>query len=93
VALAVGNVPSVLPNVLGPGLAYENLGLQKSFTLGGDRALSFRADAFNAFNRAGRGDPVTDINNPNFGLILQTNQGVNGSFTPRIVQVQAHLNF
>jgi hypothetical protein len=72
VALTTGNVPSILPGILGPGYAFENLGLQKGFGLGEGRKLSFRADAFNVLNRAGRGDPVTDINNANFGRILST---------------------
>jgi len=87
VALMTGNVPSALGNVLGPGLASENASLQKSFGFGEGRNFQFRADAINIFNRAGRGDPVTDINNGNFGRIL----GV--KYAPRIVQVSGRITF
>jgi hypothetical protein len=93
VALTTGNVPSILPGILGPGYAFENLGLQKGFGLGEGRKLSFRADAFNALNRAGRGDPITDINNANFGRILSTQASTRQNFTPRTLQVQAGITF
>ncbi len=47
---------------------------RKGFGLGDGCKLSLRADAFNVLNHAGRGDPVTDINNANFGRILSTMQ-------------------
>ena len=93
VALTTGNVPSILPGVLGPGYAFENFGLQKAFGLGEQRKLSLRADALNAFNRAGRGDPVTDINNANFGRILSTQASTRQNFIPRTIQLQASITF
>jgi len=93
VALTVGNVPSVLPNVLGPGYAYENFGLQKAFRFGEARALTFRADAFNALNRAGRGDPDTNIEDANFGRITTTQSSTRQNFAPRTLQVQGKFTF
>ena len=87
VALTTGNVPSALGTVFSPGLASESASLQKNFGFGGLRNLQIRTDAFNLFNRAGRGAPVTDINNPSFGQIL-TNQ-----YTNRIVQVSGKFHF
>jgi hypothetical protein len=93
VALTTGTVPSVLPNVLGPGYAYENLSLQKAFRLGEARSLSFRADAFNALNRAGRGDPDTNIEDATFGQITSTQASTRLNFAPRTLQVQGKFTF
>jgi Carboxypeptidase regulatory-like domain len=93
IALAVGSVPSVLPNVLGPGYAFENLSLQKSIKLGEARSLTFRADAFNAFNRAGRGDPDINIEDATFGQIATTQSSTRLNFIPRTLQVQGKFTF
>ncbi|MDE1177427.1 MAG: TonB-dependent receptor [Edaphobacter sp.] len=93
VGLAKGNVPTILPNVQGPGYAFENIGIQKSFGWKERRSISIRMDAFNALNRAGRGNPVTDINNANFGRILSTQSSARQNFMPRILQLQAKVNF
>ena len=85
--------PSVLPNVLGPGYAFENLSLQKAFRLGEARSLTFRADAFNAFNRAGRGDPDTNIEDATFGQIATTQSSTRLNFIPRTLQVQGKFTF
>lgn len=87
VALTTGNVPSALGSVADPGLAQENASLQKNFNFGGQRVFQLRTDVFNLFNRAGRGTPVNDINNPNFGQIL------NNQYAPRIVQVSGRVSF
>ncbi|WP_446743654.1 carboxypeptidase regulatory-like domain-containing protein [Silvibacterium acidisoli] len=92
-ALTTGSVPSILPGIQSPGYAFENLGLQKGVELDEGRNLSFRADAFNVFNRAGRGDPVTDINNANFGRILGTQSSTRQNFTPRTLQAQVTIAF
>jgi hypothetical protein len=95
VALATGNVPSILPGIQGPGYAFENLGLQKGFHLGEQRRLEIRGDAFNALNRAGRGDPDTNLNDGNFGRITstQSSSSVRENFTPRTLQLQASFYF
>ncbi|HVJ08427.1 MAG TPA: TonB-dependent receptor [Acidisarcina sp.] len=87
VALTTGNVPSALGSILGPGTATENASLQKAFSFGEGKNFGFRADAMNMFNRAGRGDPVTDINDSNFGRILGTR------YAPRIVQLSGRITF
>lgn len=93
VALTTGNVPSILPSVLGPGYAFENIGLQKAVSLGEGRALTIRADAFNALNRAGRGDPDTNIEDATFGQITSIQSSTRQNFSPRTLQVQAKLTF
>jgi hypothetical protein len=95
VALTTGNVPSILPGIQGPGYAFENLGIMKGFGLGEQRRLEIRADAFNVLNRAGRGDPSTNINDPNFGRILstQSSSSARENFTPRTLQLQGSFSF
>jgi hypothetical protein len=87
VALTTGNVPSALGNVLSPGLASENVSLQKKFSVGETRNFELRTDAFNLFNRSGRGMPVTDINSPLFGQIT------NNQYSPRVVQLTGRFTF
>jgi len=86
-------VPNVLPDVRGPGLAYENMSLSKSWGFGEKREFTLRADAFNALNRAIMNAPVTDINNANFGRVISKGSNSSTNYTPRIVQVQAILKF
>jgi hypothetical protein len=95
IALTTGNVPSILPGIQGPGYAFENLGLLKGFHLGGERRFEVRADAFNALNRAGRGDPDTNLNDGNFGRITstQSSSSVRDNFTPRTLQLQPSFYF
>jgi hypothetical protein len=92
-ALATGNVRSTLPNVQGPGQAFETLGLDKTFTLHEKYNLSVRADAFNALNRTGRGNPVTNINSAQFGEIVTVAAGDRATLSPRTVQLQARFTF
>ena len=87
VALTTGDVPSALGNVQAPGLAQESASLQKNFPFGPSRSFQLRIDGFNILNRAGRGAPVTDINSPKFGQIL------NNQYGPRIVQLQGRIFF
>jgi hypothetical protein len=87
VAVTTGNVPSALGSVASPGMQSENASLQKRFNFGDVRSFQLRTDVFNLFNRAGRGAPVTDINSPSFGQIL------NNQYSPRIVQVSGRITF
>jgi hypothetical protein len=41
----------------------------RSFPLGGERRLQFRAEAFNVLNTVQYNNPVSALNNGNFGLI------------------------
>lgn len=87
VALTTGNVPSALGNVLSPGLASENVSLQKNFHFFETRYFQLRTDGINIFNRSGRGTPVTDINSPTFGQIT------NNQYSPRVIQVSGRITF
>ena len=53
----------------GPAVFGEDFGLQKKFAINEATGFELRADFFNAFNRAGRGNPVTEITDPQFGRI------------------------
>ena len=47
--------------------------LAKRFSIGGERAFEFRAEAFNLTNTPSFGPPARDINAPNtFGTITST---------------------
>ena len=83
----LGTAPRLLPNVRGYHFFGEDFGIEKRFEFGEKRAVEFRADAFNAFNRAGRGSPVTDVTSPLFGRITGPQQG------PRNVQLSLRLDF
>ena len=94
VALTTGNVPSALGTVLGPKRASENASLQKNFGFGEGRSFQLRADAVNVFNRAGRGNPVTDFNDPNFGKITVSGADSNGDqYSARVVQLSGRITF
>jgi hypothetical protein len=61
--------------------------LKKSLAFTETKNLEIRADFFNAFNRAGRGNPVTNITDPLFGRIT------GARFGPRSIQLEARFNF
>ena len=83
----------------GPGLADENVSLQKNFSLGAKRTFQLRVDAINVFNRAGLGDPVGDINSPQFGQIIEPGtdqQDIDSDsyfYQPRVVQLSGRITF
>lgn len=87
VPLRLGTAPPRLPNVRGPAVFSEDFGLKKSFAFTETRNFEIRFDFFNAFNRAGRGNPVTDITNPLFGRII------GARFGPRNIQAEARFTF
>jgi hypothetical protein len=87
VPLRLGTGPRFLEDVRGPGRASEDFGVQKRFLLAAGVSVDVRLDAFNIFNRAGRGNPVTDFTSPNFGLITGPAYG------PRQLQLMARVNF
>jgi hypothetical protein len=56
-----------------PGYKNIDLVLAKRFSVGGERAFEFRAEAFNLTNTPSFGPPARDINAPNtFGVITST---------------------
>jgi len=87
VVLALGNTPRFFGNLRGPWQPMENLGFFKRFPLREGTYLEFRADLINAFNRAGRADPDTNLSDPTFGRILDVADG------PREVQLALRLTF
>jgi len=83
----LGTAPQRLPGIFGPGIYSENFGLKKNFSFTEGSHLEFRVDMFNAFNRAGRGNPVTEITNSQFGKIT------GARFGPRNMQFAARIVF
>jgi hypothetical protein len=87
VPLRLGTAPRYLPNVRGPALYSESFGIMKRFAFTETRSIEVRGDFSNAFNRAGRGDPVTDVTSPLFGKIT------GAAYGPRNIQLEARINF
>jgi hypothetical protein len=83
----LGTAPRGFGNLRGPYLPSENISLFKQFKFSEKRNLEVRADAFNAFNRVGLGDPDTTIGDTYFGQILGVQQG------PREIQVALRFTF
>ncbi len=78
----------------GPGLWQTDIGLSKRFRVTERLGLDFRAEAFNLFNRAQYGNPVSNISNATFGRILQTaNDGATGTGTSRQLQFMLRMSF
>jgi hypothetical protein len=87
---ALGTAGNFLSNLRGLGLATEDIGVNKSFSIGEDRVkVTLRGDAFNAFNRHSYSGPETSPASSNFGKI------VSGGGTPgaRVLQVGARIVF
>jgi hypothetical protein len=82
-----GTLGPVLPNVRGPMVIGEDLGIQKIFRFAEAARFELRATAVNAFNRVGRGNPVTNITDPNFGQIIGTRWG------GRVVELAGRFEF
>jgi hypothetical protein len=70
-----GTLGAVLPNVRGPMYRTEDLGLQKTFRFAEEKSFELRGTFLNAFNRPGRGNPITNITDPNFGQITGQQRG------------------
>lgn len=62
------------------------MGLTRSVRVGGGRQIQLRAEAFNVLNRVHLNNPVTGLNNPNFGLITT-------AADPRIIQLAVRYTF
>ena len=72
--------------VRGPGIANVDLSLLKSFNLGENTRVQFRAECFNVANHANFGLPDNDIASPNFGRVLEAG-------APRLFQFGLKLIF
>jgi hypothetical protein len=87
VVLRPGTAPRYSGNIRGPRNPSENFGMFKNFPFREGMFLQFRCDMINAFNRAGRADPDTNLSDPTFGRILDVGQG------PREVQLALRFTF
>jgi len=78
----------------GPGLVQVDLALQKNTFIAEGKAIVFRIEAFNLFNRTQAGNPGTTFTSPaSFGLV---NSGLNrtiGTGTSRQLQLAMRFNF
>lgn len=78
----------------GPGLVQVDFSLQKNTRIAENKALVFRIETYNLFNRTQAGNPGTTFTTPaNFGLV---NSGLNrtiGTGTSRQIQLAMRLNF
>lgn len=82
-----GTLGPVLPNVRGPMYRTEDLGMQKIFRFSEHRTFELRGTFLNAFNRAGRGNPITSLADPNFGQIT------GAQFGGRNIELAARITF
>jgi len=82
-----GTLGPVLPNVRGPMIRTEDFSLQKIFKLREGQSFELRGTFINPFNRAGRGDPITNIKDPNFGQIT------GARFGGRNIELAARIAF
>ena len=72
--------------LVGPRRFNVDMGLTRSFRIGGERRIQFRAEGFNVLNRVNLSNPVSALNNPNFGLITSAGD-------PRIMQLALKYTF
>lgn len=82
-----GNAPRMMPNLRGPGSSNFDLSVFKNTPINERIRLQFRAEAFNAFNRAQFGNPNTSINSTAFGRISSQQN------SPRGIQFALKLLF
>jgi hypothetical protein len=67
-------------NIQGPGVITVNMGLTRKFQLLENHSVEFRAEAFNLPNHVNPNNPITALNNPDFGKIRSAGD-------PRIMQL------
>jgi outer membrane receptor protein involved in Fe transport len=70
----------------GPGLWNVDFSLAKNFSLQETLRLQFRVDMFNALNHTNLGNPISSIDNPEFGKITTTRGA-------RTIQLHGRLSF
>ncbi|MGH9660278.1 MAG: hypothetical protein ACRD96_17135, partial [Bryobacteraceae bacterium] len=87
IPLRLGTAPRYLPTARGPIRMSEDFGFGKKFVFNENTSIEVRADMFNVFNRAGRGNPNTDITNPQFGKIT------GAAYGPRSIQMAGRITF
>jgi hypothetical protein len=79
--------------VVGPGFNNVDLSIIKNVSLGGDRKLQIRAEAFDLFNHANLGQPGRIVGTPNFGRITSTRLATGDSGSSRQIQLAAKFIF
>jgi hypothetical protein len=72
--------------VSGFGTRQEDLSLLRRIRWRESKAMTLRADFYNAFNHRNLNGPVADLSNPNFGRI--TGQG-----NPRSIEFGVRMDF
>jgi hypothetical protein len=78
----------------GPGLMQVDWALQKNARFTESKALVFRIEAFNIFNRTQAGNPGTTLTSPaSFGLITSGLNRTIGTGTSRQLQLAMRFNF
>ncbi|HUQ94895.1 MAG TPA: TonB-dependent receptor [Bryobacteraceae bacterium] len=78
----------------GPGLVQVDVALQKNTRLTESKALVFRIEAFNLFNRTQAGNPGTNFTSPaSFGIVTAGLNRTIGTGTSRQLQLALRLNF
>ncbi len=85
----LGNAPRFLPNIRGFSHSSEDFSMLKRFHLGITESTEFevRIDVINLFNRVRLADPVQNLNDPDFGKVLEKAGG------PRVIQGGLRVNF
>lgn len=72
--------------LVGPPNVSWDIGVHRNFKITEQANLQFRAEFFNAFNQVNYNQPVSTLNNPNFGRIL-------GVSPPREIQFGLKLSY
>jgi hypothetical protein len=72
--------------LVGPGDFNVDLSIHRIFAIGERFRLVYRAEMFNAFNRANLGNPNATIGTANAGVI-------SGAASARVIQMALKLNF
>ena len=85
---AIGNEPRYVAGMRSPMRLNENLAFAKHFVLHEKVNASFRVEFFNIFNRVVFGGPNTNLNDPNFGLVINSQDN-----RPRQGQAQFRIDF
>jgi hypothetical protein len=79
--------PTRFAEVRGPGYALLDLGFLKNVNLGSRLRAQFRAEVYNALNRANLGGPNTTVTSTALGTITAQNG------LPRQLQLAARVSF
>jgi hypothetical protein len=78
----------------GPGLAQVDFALQKNTRIAETKAIVFRVESFNIFNRTQAGNPGTTLTSPaSFGIVTAGLNRTIGTGTSRQMQLAMRFNF